>query len=86
MVNAAPTELAALIEEITLPETVQAVLASRIDRLADRDKDVLQAAAVVGRDVPVELLRAVVDLPAPSSPRRSSAFRQPSFSVPPSPR
>ncbi len=57
--------LAAPIEEITLPETVQAVLASRIDRLGDRDKDVLQAAAVVGRDVPVELLRAVIDLPAP---------------------
>src|SRR5438132_1130440 len=57
--------LAAPIEEIALPETVQAVLASRIDRLADRDKDVLQAAAVVGRDVPIELLRAVVDLPAP---------------------
>src|SRR6059036_298335 len=56
--------LAAPIEEITLPETVQAVLASRIDRLADRDKDVLQAAAVVGRDVPIELLRTVVDLPA----------------------
>src|SRR5437762_2902249 len=37
--------LAAPIAEITLPETVQAVLASRIDRLADRDKDVLQAAA-----------------------------------------
>src|SRR3989441_1103098 len=57
--------LAAPIEEITLPETVQAVLASRIDRLAHRDKDVLQAAAVVGRDVPIELLRTVVDLPAP---------------------
>src|SRR5205814_240126 len=51
--------LAAPIEELTLPETVQAVLASRIDRLADRDKDVLQAAAVVGRDVPIELLRTV---------------------------
>src|SRR5206468_2337884 len=57
--------LAAPIEEIALPETVQAVLASRIDRLAERDKDVLQAAAVVGQDVPIELLRAVVDLPAP---------------------
>jgi class 3 adenylate cyclase/tetratricopeptide (TPR) repeat protein len=57
--------LAAPIEEITLPETVQAVLASRIDRLADRDKEVLQAAAVVGREVPIELLRAVVDLSAP---------------------
>jgi class 3 adenylate cyclase/tetratricopeptide (TPR) repeat protein len=57
--------LATPIEEITLPETVQAVLASRIDRLADQDKDVLQAAAVVGRDVPIDLLRAVMDLPAP---------------------
>jgi len=58
----APT---APIEEITLPETVQAVLASRIDRLSPRDKDVLQTAAVVGRDVPAELLRVVVDLPGP---------------------
>jgi class 3 adenylate cyclase/tetratricopeptide (TPR) repeat protein len=58
-------ELATPSREIALPETVQAVLASRIDRLADRDKDVLQAAAVVGLDVPIELLRAVVDLPAP---------------------
>jgi class 3 adenylate cyclase len=54
---------AAQVEEIALPETVQAVLASRIDRLAPRDKDVLQAAAVVGHDVPTELLRAVTDLP-----------------------
>jgi len=56
---------AAPIEEISLPETVQAVLASRIDRLMDRDKDVLQAAAVIGLAVPIELLRAVVDVPAP---------------------
>src|SRR6266545_1787113 len=56
---------AAPAEEIALPETVQAVLASRIDRLSQRDKDVLQAAAVVGRDVPTELLRVVVDLPGP---------------------
>ena len=56
--------LAAPPDEIALPETVQAVLASRIDRLAERDKDVLQAAAVVGRDVPIDVLRAVVDLPA----------------------
>src|SRR2546426_358063 len=33
--------LAAPIEEITLPETVQAVLASRIDRLSDRANDLL---------------------------------------------
>ena len=57
--------LAAPLEEIALPETVQAVLASRIDRLAQRDKDVLRAAAVIGREVPAELLRVVVDLPGP---------------------
>jgi class 3 adenylate cyclase/tetratricopeptide (TPR) repeat protein len=56
---------AAPIEEIALPETVQAVLASRIDRLSPRDKDVLQTAAVVGRDAPTELLRVVVALPGP---------------------
>src|SRR5262249_52005605 len=50
--------------EVALPETVQAVLASRIDRLSPHDKEVLQAAAVVGYDVPTELLRAVVELPA----------------------
>jgi predicted ATPase/class 3 adenylate cyclase len=50
-------------EEIALPETVQAVLASRIDRLSPSDKDVLLAAAVVGLDVPTDLLGVVVDLP-----------------------
>jgi class 3 adenylate cyclase len=56
---------AASVGEIALPETVQAVLASRIDRLSQRDKNVLQAAAVIGRDVPTALLRVVVDLPEP---------------------
>jgi adenylate cyclase len=56
---------AAPVEEIALPETVQAVLASRVDRLSQRDKEVLQAAAVIGRDVPTELLRAVVEQSRP---------------------
>src|SRR5262249_46856725 len=58
-------ELAAPVQEIALPETVQAVIGSRIDRLSQRDKDVLQAAGVIGRDVPEELLRVVVDAPGP---------------------
>jgi predicted ATPase len=49
--------------EIVLPETVQAVLASRIDRLSARDKDVLEVAAVIGGPVATELLRVVVELP-----------------------
>jgi class 3 adenylate cyclase/tetratricopeptide (TPR) repeat protein len=44
-----------------VPASVQAVLAARIDRLAPGDKEVLQCAAVVGRDVPLAVLRAIVD-------------------------
>ena len=45
------------------PTTVQAVIASRIDRLRPEDKHVLQCAAVVGRDVPFGVLEAVADMP-----------------------
>jgi class 3 adenylate cyclase/tetratricopeptide (TPR) repeat protein len=50
------------IEEIAIPPTVQAVLAARIDRLADRDKSVLQSAAVIGREFSESVLRAVTGL------------------------
>ena len=49
---------------IQVPATVQAVLAARIDRLPPEDKRLLQAAAVIGKDVPVALLQAVADVPA----------------------
>jgi class 3 adenylate cyclase/tetratricopeptide (TPR) repeat protein len=45
-------------ETIPVPATVQAVLAARIDRLDPGDKALLQAAAVIGKDVAVPLLRA----------------------------
>jgi DNA-binding NtrC family response regulator/tetratricopeptide (TPR) repeat protein len=45
-----------------VPATVQAVLAARIDRLAPEAKALLQAAAVVGKDVPFELLHTVADM------------------------
>ena len=38
---------------LQVPATVQAVLAARIDRLPPEDKRLLQAAAVIGKDVPV---------------------------------
>jgi class 3 adenylate cyclase/tetratricopeptide (TPR) repeat protein len=44
---------------LALPATVQAVLAARIDRLAEREKEVLQAAAVIGKQVPEAILRQV---------------------------
>ncbi len=48
----------------TIPNTIHAVLAERIDRLAPAEKQLLQVAAVVGPEVPVRLLEAVSDLPA----------------------
>jgi tetratricopeptide (TPR) repeat protein len=46
---------------IQVPASVHAVLAARIDRLPDDEKRLLQAAAVVGHDVPFPLLQAIVD-------------------------
>jgi class 3 adenylate cyclase/predicted ATPase len=48
--------------EIQIPATVQAILAARIDRLPAQDKRLLQAASVVGKDVPFALLQAVAEL------------------------
>lgn len=46
-----------------LPPTLSALLESRLDRLPERDKLVLQAASVVGKSFCLPLLRAVVGLP-----------------------
>jgi tetratricopeptide (TPR) repeat protein len=47
---------------IQVPATVQAILAARIDRLAPEDKRLLQAAAVIGKDVPFALLLAIAEV------------------------
>ncbi|HEY7491339.1 MAG TPA: AAA family ATPase, partial [Candidatus Tectomicrobia bacterium] len=47
---------------IVVPDTVQAVLMARLDRLAPMEKRLLQTAAVIGKDVPLSVLRAVADL------------------------
>jgi len=52
-------------EEAAIPATVQAVLAARIDRLGEREKAVLQTAAVIGREFTEPVLRRVADLPEP---------------------
>src|SRR5262249_41460024 len=52
------------VTELEIAPSVQAVLAARIDRLTPQDKRLLQAASVVGQDVPVEILKEVVGLEA----------------------
>jgi tetratricopeptide (TPR) repeat protein len=53
------------VEHLKIPATVQAILAARIDRLAPEAKRLLQAAAVIGKDVPMPLLLAIADAPEP---------------------
>jgi tetratricopeptide (TPR) repeat protein len=42
--------------------TAQAIIAARVDRLDPGDKRLLQAASVLGRDVPLTLLEAIADI------------------------
>jgi class 3 adenylate cyclase/tetratricopeptide (TPR) repeat protein len=49
-------------QTIQVPATVQAIIAARIDRLSRKDKDLLQAASVIGKDVPLTLLQSLANL------------------------
>ncbi len=60
-----PYRLTTPLSAIPVPATVQAVLAARIDRLPPDHKALLQSAAVVGKDVAVPILQAIVGLPEP---------------------
>jgi class 3 adenylate cyclase/tetratricopeptide (TPR) repeat protein len=51
------------LDVIKVPPTVQAVLASRIDRLPVSEKSLLQTASVIGKDVSFPVLKAITDLP-----------------------
>jgi class 3 adenylate cyclase/tetratricopeptide (TPR) repeat protein len=53
--------LAQAVPTIQVPTTVQAVLAARIDRLSPEEKRLLQAAAVIGKDIPFALLQAIAE-------------------------
>ena len=50
------------IVELKIPQTIEALLTSRVDRLSLVDKRLLQAAAVIGYEVPLSILQAVANL------------------------
>ena len=50
------------IHAIDVPATVQVILAARIERLLADDKQLLQTASVIGKDVPFVLLQAVAEV------------------------
>jgi class 3 adenylate cyclase/tetratricopeptide (TPR) repeat protein len=56
-------ELTQELQSIKIPESVQAVLASRIDRLAPAQRELLQTASVIGSDIPIALLEQVAGIP-----------------------
>jgi class 3 adenylate cyclase/tetratricopeptide (TPR) repeat protein len=47
------------LDRLKIPPTVQGILAARIDRLPPAAKDLLQTLAVIGREFPLSLIRAV---------------------------
>ncbi len=50
------------LEAIQVPPTIQTILAARIDRLPTEEKQLLQLASVIGKDVPFGLLHALAEL------------------------
>ncbi|HEX5966957.1 MAG TPA: AAA family ATPase, partial [Intrasporangium sp.] len=54
--------LAKPVDVVQVPATVRVILAARIDRLTPGDKALLEAASVIGKDVPLAVLQAVADL------------------------
>jgi predicted ATPase/DNA-binding winged helix-turn-helix (wHTH) protein/class 3 adenylate cyclase len=60
---------------LRVPETVQAVLAARIDRLPPAAKKLLQVAAVCGPEVPFLLLHTVVAQPEETVQRHLTALQ-----------
>jgi class 3 adenylate cyclase len=55
-------ELVTALDAIEVPATVQSLLAARIDRLGDREKQLLYTAAVIGKEFPRPLLEAVIEM------------------------
>jgi predicted ATPase/class 3 adenylate cyclase len=66
-------------EEIGVPPTVQSVLAARIDRLPEREKQVLETASVIGKTFSEPILRRVVDLGDGDLPRALHALTSAEF-------
>ena len=68
-----------LAADTPVPETIQAVLAARMDRLPAAAKHLLQTAAVIGTEVPVPLLAAIAALPAAALQGGLASLQQAEF-------
>ncbi len=67
------------VDQIEIPGSVQDVIASRIDRLEPELKSLLQIASVIGRRVPVALIKLVTDSPASAIERQLAKLQEMEF-------
>jgi predicted ATPase len=72
-------KLARSMNAVKVPATVQAVLASRIDRLPAEEKELLQTLAVLGREFPLGLVQRVTRKPDDELERRLSRLQTAEF-------
>lgn len=66
-------------DELRLPATVQAVLGERIDRLPKHLKLLLQVSAVIGEDVPLDVLDPLMELPREELAQQLDALQEAEF-------
>jgi predicted ATPase len=74
-------KLAKSMSAVKVPATVQAILASRIDRLPAEEKELLQTLAVLGREFPLSLVQRVTRKPGTSWSAGSRGCRPESSST-----
>jgi len=72
-------QLARPLSQIRLPQTVQGILAARIDRLPSEHKQLLQVIAVVGREVPLSLIRRLTPAAEPQAERMLAELQSGEF-------
>ena len=63
LVKNGTTHLTRHISELKIPPTVQGILAARIDRLPNHEKDLLQTLSVIGREFALSLIRSAFPKP-----------------------
>ena len=67
---------------LAVPDTIQAVLAARIDRLPASEKRLLEAASVIGKDVAAPVLQALVAQPEETLQRSLAHLQAAEFLFP----
>jgi class 3 adenylate cyclase/tetratricopeptide (TPR) repeat protein len=67
------------VDHIDIPDSVQSVLAARIDRLAPDLKALVQTASVIGRELSFDLLVEIADVPADQLRKQLASLQSAEF-------